>query len=307
MTANQPERPVLAVVGPTAAGKTELSLDLAEALGGEVLNTDAMQVYRGMDIGTAKLPPTERRGVPHHLLDRLTVRDPATVAEFQGWARAVIADLREAGSTPVLVGGSALYTRAVLDRFEFPGTSAPVRSRLEEELTALGPGVLHERLTAVDPAAAARIRPDHGRRLVRALEVVELTGRPYRASLPEPTYLDPRTVQIGLRLDRDLLRERIAARVAAMYDAGLVAEVARLLEDGLAEGRTAGTAIGYREARAHLAGEIGLEEARERTVVRTRRFARRQEQWYRRDPRIHWLDHDDPDLVDRALAAIRAV
>ena len=176
--------PIVAVVGPTAAGKTGLSLDLAERLGGEVVNTDAMQVYRGMDVGTAKLPPAERRGITHHLLDRLSVREAATVAQFQAWAREVVAELRERRTTPVLVGGSALYTRAVLDRFEFPGTDEAVRARWEAELEVVGPLALHAHLAEVDPEAARRMVPENGRRTVRALEVIELTGRPYSASLP---------------------------------------------------------------------------------------------------------------------------
>ncbi|WP_435744460.1 tRNA (adenosine(37)-N6)-dimethylallyltransferase MiaA [Nocardioides sp. SYSU DS0663] len=296
--------PIVAVVGATASGKTALSLDLAERLGGEVLNTDAMQLYRGMDIGTAKLPPAERRGIPHHLLDRLSVREPASVAEFQGWARSVVADLRAAGRVPVLVGGSALYTRAVLDRFDFPGTDEALRARLEAELAEVGPAAMHARLRAVDPEAADRILVENGRRTVRALEVVELTGRPFSASLPQLEYLDAGTVQVGVDVDRPTLDARIEQRVDAMFAAGLVDEVARLLEEGLAEGRTAGRAIGYREVAAHLAGEISLEEARERTVVATRRFARRQDSWFRKDPRVVWVRHDDPDRVDRALAAI---
>ena len=268
-----PQRAIVAVVGATASGKTGLSLDLAERLDGEVVNTDAMQVYRGMDVGTAKLPVAERRGIPHHLLDTLTVRDPATVAEFQGWARAAIADIRGRDRTPVLVGGSALYTRAILDRFEFPGTDDAVRRRLEEELEDVGPAALHERLRAVDPEAADRILVDNGRRIVRALEVVEITGRPFTASLPRLEYLDPHTVQIGVDIDRPTLDERIAQRVDAMFDAGFVAEVERLLVEGLAEGRTAGRAIGYREVAAYLAGELTLDEARERTVNATRRFS----------------------------------
>ena len=256
-----PQRAIVAVVGATASGKTDLSLDLAERLDGEVVNTDAMQVYRGMDVGTAKLPVAERRGIPHHLLDTLTVRDPATVAEFQGWARAAIADIRGRDRTPVLVGGSALYTRAILDRFEFPGTDDAVRRRLEEELEDVGPAALHERLRAVDPEAADRILVDNGRRIVRALEVVEITGRPFTASLPRLEYLDPHTVQIGVDIDRPTLDERIAQRVDAMFDAGFVAEVERLLVEGLAEGRTAGRAIGYREVAAYLAGELTLDEA----------------------------------------------
>jgi tRNA dimethylallyltransferase len=297
--------PIVAVVGATASGKTGLSLDLAERLGGEIVNTDALQVYRGMDVGTAKLPVRDRRGIPHHLLDTLDVRDPASVAEFQGWARAAIAQIRGRGRSPVLVGGSALYTRAVLDRFEFPGTDPDVRRRLEGELARDGAPALHARLAEVDPEAAAGIRPDHGRRVVRALEVVEITGRPFTATLPEPVYADPGTVQVGVAVDRAVLARRIEERVDRMFADGLVAEVQRLLGEGLAEGRTAAAAIGYREVAAYLAGECSEAEARERTVVRTRRFARRQEQWYRRDPRITWVRHDDPARVEQALRAVR--
>ena len=299
-----PDRAIVAVVGATASGKTGLSLDLAERLDGEVVNTDAMQVYRGMDVGTAKLPVAERRGITHHLLDTLTVRDPATVAEFQGWARAAIGDIRGRGRTPVLVGGSALYTRAILDRFEFPGTDYDVRRRLERELEEVGSAVLHERLRAVDPEAADRILADNGRRIVRALEVVEITGRPFTASLPRLEYLDPHTVQIGVDIDRPTLDARIAQRVDAMFEEGLVAEVERLLGEGLAEGRTAGRAIGYREVAAYLAGEVGLDEARERTVNATRRFSRRQDSWFRKDPRVVWIGYDDPGLVEKAVSAV---
>lgn len=296
--------PIVAIVGPTASGKTSLSLDLAEALGGEVVNTDAMQVYRGMDIGTAKLPLAERRGIPHHLLDTLDVRDPATVAEFQGWARAVIASLRERGATPVLVGGSALYTRAILDRFEFPGTDPAVRARLEAELAQVGSPALHARLRALDPPAADRIEVENGRRVVRALEVIEITGAPFSANLPVREYVDPRTVQLGVSIDRETLDERIAARVRQMFDDGLLGEVERLLGEGLAEGRTASLAIGYRQAIAVLAGEMTVEEAIEKTTVATRQFARRQLAWWRHDPRISWLAYDDPDRVSKALSAI---
>ncbi len=296
---------VVAIVGPTAAGKTGLSLDLAEALDGEIVNTDAMQVYRGMDIGTAKLPPEERRGIPHHLLDALGVRDPATVAEFQGWAREVIERVRSRGSTPVLVGGSALYTRAIVDRFEFPGTDPALRAKWEVELEARGAGALHAVLAERDRDAAEQIRPDNRRRIVRALEVIELTGRPFSATLPRLEYVDPATVQLGLRIDRDVLDRRIEQRVDQMYDDGLVAEVERLLDEGLAEGRTASRAIGYREVMAHLAGDLTLDEARERTVIATRQFARRQLAWWRKDPRIHWLDHDASELVADAVAIVR--
>jgi tRNA dimethylallyltransferase len=299
--------PIVAVVGPTASGKTDLSLDLAEALGGEVVNTDAMQVYRGMDIGTAKLPPADRRGIPHHLLDTLTVRDPLTVAEFQQQARAVIAELRGRHTTPVLVGGSALYTRAVVDRFEFPGTDPEVRARLEADLTELGPHALHERLRNLDPEAAGRILPENGRRIVRALEVIEITGRPFTASLPRLEYVDPHTIQVGVEIDRPTLDDRIEQRVDHMFEAGLVEEVERLLDEGLAEGRTASRAIGYREVAAYLSGELSLGQARERTLVATRRFARRQESWFRRDPRIAWVRYDDPERADRALEAVRGL
>jgi tRNA dimethylallyltransferase len=297
--------PIVAVVGPTASGKTDLSLDLAASLGGEVVNTDAMQVYRGMDIGTAKLSPADRRGIPHHLLDTHSVRDPLTVAEFQQEARAVIAELRERRTTPVLVGGSALYTRAVVDCFEFPGTDADIRAGLESELTELGPHALHTRLRDIDPEAAARILPENGRRVVRALEVIEITDRPFTASLPRLEYVDPRTIQVGVQIDRPTLNDRIRRRVDHMFEAGLVDEVERLLGEGLAEGRTASRAIGYREVAAYLDGEMSLDEARERTFVATRRFARRQESWFRRDPRITWVRYDDPDRLATAVAAVR--
>jgi tRNA dimethylallyltransferase len=299
--------PIVAVVGATAAGKTGLSLDLAERLDGEIVNTDAMAVYRGMDVGTAKASAAERERVPHHLLDLLDVTEPLTVADFQQRARATIAELRGRGRTPVLVGGSALYTRAILDRFEFPGTDPEVRARLEGELAAEGPAALFERLRTVDPEAAARIRPDNGRRIVRALEVVEITGRSFTASLPTLEYADPRTVQIGVDIDRPTLDARIEARVDAMFETGLVEEVRRLLGAGLAEGRTAREAIGYRQVTAYLAGDLTLAEARDKTVQATRRFARRQDSWFRKDPRIVWVDWDDPGRVDVALAAVRAV
>jgi len=297
-----PGVPIVAVVGATAAGKTGLSLDLAERLGGEVVNTDAMQVYRGMDVGTAKLPVAERRGIVHHLLDTHDPAEAVSVAEFQAEARTVIGALRRRGTVPVLVGGSALYTRAVLDRFEFPGTDPALRRRLEGELAEVGVAAMHARLAEVDPEAAARILPDNARRIVRALEVVELTGRSFTASLPRLEYADPLTVQVGVAIDRPALDERIAVRVRRMYDEGLVDEVARLGRLG----PTAATAIGYREAAAHLADELTLEEAVERTTVATRRFARRQESWWRKDQRITWVDHDDPDRVDRAVAAVRS-
>ncbi|MGZ4456754.1 MAG: tRNA (adenosine(37)-N6)-dimethylallyltransferase MiaA [Nocardioides sp.] len=299
--------PIVAVVGPTAAGKTELSLDLAERLGGEIVNTDAMQVYRGMDIGTAKQPVDRRRGIPHHLLDLLDVSEPATVAEFQQWAREVIADCRARGVTPVLVGGSALYTRAILDRFEFPGTDPAVRAALEEELERVGSGALHRRLAEQDPEAAERIIASNGRRVVRALEVIAITGRPFSASLPELAYHDPHTVQVGVDVPRAVLDERIALRVDRMFEDGLVDEVRRLLGGGLREGRTALRALGYQQVIAFLAGDLTEEQAREQTVFGTRRFARRQDSWFRKDPRITWVGWDDPHRTDAALEAVRGV
>lgn len=296
--------PIVAVVGATASGKTGMSLALAERLGGEVVNTDAMQIYRGMDVGTAKLPVAERRGITHHLIDTHDVTEPLSVAQFQSEARAVIASLRERGVVPVLVGGSALYTRAVLDRFEFPGTDPAIRARLEKELATVGPAVLHARLAEVDPEAADRILVENGRRIVRALEVVELTGRPFSASLPTLEYADPASIQIGIDIDRPSLDRRIEQRVDEMFAAGFVAEVARLLAAGLAKGRTASRAIGYPEVSAYLAGELTLEEARERTVIATRRFARRQDSWFRKDPRITWVRFDDPERVAVAAAAV---
>ncbi len=302
-----PKLPVVAVVGPTAVGKSDLALDLAEALGGEVVNTDALQLYRGMDIGTAKLAVRERRGVPHHLLDVLEVTESASVAQFQGWAREVIDDCRRRGVVPVLVGGSALYTRAVLDRFEFPGTDPVVRRRWEEALAEHGPAALHERLARLDPEAAARILSGNGRRLVRALEVVELTGRPFTASLPVREYLDGHTVQVGVDCPRSVLHERIELRVRRMWAAGLVEEVRGLESRGLRDGRTAASALGYQQVLAFLAGALSEEEAYAATVTGTRRFARRQDSWFRKDDRIGWVDFDDPRRADRARGLVAAL
>ena len=257
-----------------------------------------------MDIGTAKLPEAERRGIPHHLLDLMEVTEPATVALFQGWARAAIDDIRGRAATPVLVGGSALYTRAIVDRFEFPGTDDSLRRELEAELERVGSRALHDRLAGVDPEAAAQIIPDNGRRVVRALEVVALTGRPYSASLPTLEYADPLTVQVGVDIDRPTLDERIARRVEEMFAGGFVEEVEALLARGLVEGRTANRAIGYREVIGFLAGDRSLAEAMEQTTVATRRFARRQDSWFRKDPRIVWVSYDDPDRVDKAVGAV---
>jgi tRNA dimethylallyltransferase len=298
--------PIVAVVGPTAAGKSDLAVALAVALDGEVVNADAMQLYRGMDIGTAKLTVAERRGVPHHLLDVLDVAEPATVAEFQGWARESIGDCRARGRAPIVVGGSALYVRAVLDEFEFPGTDVDVRARLEAELAAIGPAELHRRLGALDPAAAATILPSNGRRIVRALEVIEITGKPFESRLPPHTHAFEHVVQIGLDVPRDVLDARIAERVERMWKAGLIDEVRRLERDGLREGRTSSRALGYRQVLDFLSGACSEQEAFAATVGQTRRFARRQLTWFRRDPRIRWVAYDDPNAVETAIDAVRS-
>lgn len=297
------------LVGPTAVGKSALAVALAARYAragrpAEVVNADSMLVYRGMDIGTAKPDAAERAEVVHHLLDVVEVEQTASVAEFQRRARATIADCRRRGVLPIVVGGSALYVRAVVDDFTFPGTDPVLRARLESELAQLGPAVLHARLAGRDPAAAAAIGPGNGRRLVRALEVLALTGEPYAASLPEHSYLLPDVVQIGLRIDRPTLDARIEQRVEVMWRAGFVQEVRDLAArtPGLRDGVTASRALGYRQLLAHLDGEITEEEARAQTVLATRRFARRQDSWYRRDPRIAWLDWDHPDLVEAAYA-----
>jgi tRNA dimethylallyltransferase len=295
---------VVAIVGPTAAGKSALSIALAHALDGEVVNADSMQLYRGMDIGTAKLTMAEREGVPHHLLDIWEVTEPASVAEYQRLARAAVDEILARGRVPLLVGGSGLYVRAVLDEFEFPGTDPQLRSRLEAELVEVGPAPLYERLRAVDPAAAERILPSNGRRIVRALEVIELTGRPFAAALPEPRPVYD-AVQIGVDLDTRVLDERIAIRVDRMWAAGLVDETRALEARGLRSGRTASRALGYQQVLRFLAGEITENEAYEETIRATRRFVRRQRSWFRRDPRIGWLDAARPDLLEAALRMVR--
>ncbi|MFN8148438.1 MAG: tRNA (adenosine(37)-N6)-dimethylallyltransferase MiaA [Candidatus Nanopelagicales bacterium] len=298
-------QPVLAVVGPTASGKSDLGVALALELGGEVVNADSMQLYRGMDVGTAKLTVAERRGVPHHLLDVWDVTETASVADYQDRARGVVDTLIAGGRTPLLVGGSGLYVRAVLDALEFPGTDPEVRARLEAELESQGSGALHARLAAVDPEAAAAILPSNGRRVVRALEVVEITGGRFTATLPEHRDVYP-SVQIGLDVPRPELDRRIDVRVERMWAAGLVDEVRRLLDAGLREGRTASRALGYAQVIRFLDGEVSEEQALEETQRATRRFARRQDTWFRRDDRVVWLPYDADDLLPRALAAVVA-
>ncbi len=301
--------PVIAVVGPTATGKSRLGIELARAVGGEVVNADSMQLYRGMDIGTAKEPEAARHGVPHHLLDVWPVTRTANVADYQELARAAIGDITARGRVPVLVGGSGLYVRAALDDLDFPGTDAAVRARLEAELGKRGPEAMHARLAALDPAAAAAILPGNGRRIVRALEVLEVSGRPFRATMPAYGQARP-AMQIGLTLPRPELDRRIAARVDHMWRTGFEDEVRALAEQGLRNGRTASRALGYQQMLRCLDGECTLEAAREETIRATRRFARRQESWFRRDPRITWLaaGPEGPGQQERLLtAALRLV
>jgi len=294
---------LVAVVGATATGKSGLAIELARALGGEVVNADSMQLYRGMDIGTAKEPTAAWRGVPHHLLDVWPVTRTANVADYQQLARASIEDITARGCVPILAGGSGLYIRAALEDLQFPGTDDGTRARLEAELDQVGPAALHARLATLDPAAAAAILPGNGRRIVRALEVIEISGRPFTATMPAYDQGRP-AIQIGLTLPRPELDRRIAARVDRMWQAGFEEEVRALTGEGLREGKTASRALGYQQMLRYLDGDGTLDEAREETVRATRRFARRQESWFRRDPRVCWLDASGSCLLDEALQIV---
>lgn len=294
--------PVIAVVGPTGSGKSDLAVNLALELDGEVINADAMQFYRGMDIGTAKISVAERKGVPHHLLDIMDVTQEASVSKFQEQARNVIAAVHARGKRAILAGGSGLYVRAALDVLEFPGTDASLRARLEAEHAERGTAELLARLRAVDPVSAERL--SDARRIIRALEVHELTGRPFSSFMPRREYNQP-AVQVGLDVDRDVLRERLAARVHRMVDAGLLAEVRTLDAQGLRIGKTASRALGYSQFLRVLDGASTVAEAAEETIVATRQFARRQLTWFRADPRITWLDWQDPELAGKAAVLCR--
>jgi tRNA dimethylallyltransferase len=296
---------LVVVVGPTASGKSDLAIALARKLGqAEIVNADSMQLYRGMDIGTAKTPPDQRGGVPHHLLDVLEVAEPGSVAEFQRLARSTIADCQGRGVTPIVVGGSALYVRAVIDPLDFPGTDAGVRARWTAELEKQGASALHAVLAERDPEAAEQILPSNGRRIVRALEVGELTGEPFVATMPGHESVYSGLVMIGLDVPRDVLDERLSRRVEQMWEDGFVDEVKSLIAAGLEDGPTASRALGYQQILAHLRGETSEDEARAGTVTGTRKFARRQDRLFRKDPRIHWLRFDSPTLVDDALGAV---
>ncbi|WP_167754208.1 tRNA (adenosine(37)-N6)-dimethylallyltransferase MiaA [Amycolatopsis nivea] len=299
----QRPRPV-AVVGPTATGKTALAVELALALDGEVVNADALQLYRGMDIGTAKATAEEQRGVPHHLLDVLDVTETASVAAYQRDARSTIERILDAGRVPVLTGGSGLYVQAVLDDLRFPGTDPAVRARLDEEAAELGTAALYTRLGERDPVAAAAILPTNTRRIVRALEVIEITGEPFSANLPKPGPARWDTVLIGIDREIAELDERVDLRVERMFEAGLVDEVRALLGRGLRDGKTASRALGYQQVLAELDGEGDFAAAAAATAQATRRFVRRQRSWFRRDKRIRWFDGGSADLAARVRAAL---
>mgnify|MGYP002713749875 FL=1 len=296
-------RPI-AVFGPTASGKSALGLALAQELDGEVVNVDSMQLYRGMDIGTAKLTPAEREGIPHHQLDVWDVTKTASVARYQRDAIADVEGIMARGKTPILVGGSMLYAQALVDDWQFPPTDPAVRAKYEARRVEIGTDALHEELAQVDPAAAKIIEDKDPRRTVRALEVIELTGKPYKASQP-PKDAPPRwgTRLLGLRTTADWLNPRIELRTRQMFERGLIEEVERLQAQGLVADSTAGRAIGYAQVFQAQRGELTWDEAVERTITGTRRYVRRQRSWFNRDRRIMWLDAAG-DTTAQALRAL---
>jgi len=300
---------IIAIVGPTGTGKSELGINIVESLArrgqtAEIVNTDSMQFYLGMNIGTAKLTLEERRGVPHHLLDWLDIREESTAAEFQASARPIIEEIQSRGATPVLVGGSMLYIASVLNNFEFPARDEALRAELEEELIELGSREMHNRLAALDPIAASRIDSANGRRIVRAIEIVTLTGEPFAATLPEVPEEWQSSVQIGLLAERSVLVPRLHQRAERMWQQGLLAEVEALIPMGVRDGKTSSRAIGYAQALAQIDGELSQAEAIEQTALLTSRYARRQMSWFRRDSRVNWLDFDREDLVDAAISLV---
>lgn len=302
---------LVAVVGPTGSGKSELGLQLAEYLTArqrpaQIVNCDSMQFYRGMDIGTAKLSMDERRGVKHHMIDTLDIRDESTAAEYQQQVRPLIEELQAKSITPILVGGSMLYIAAALNTFEFPERDAELRQELEVELEALGSHAMHRRIAELDPIAASRIDPLNGRRVVRALEILLITGEPFSAALPDENESWQPVLEIGLNSDRAHLVERLASRVEKMWQQGLVDEAQSLISSGLREGKTSSMAIGYRQALAQLDGELSQQEAIDQTVQLTQRYARRQMSWFRRDERINWFDYQQPDLFGAVTELVAA-
>lgn len=302
---------LIAVVGPTGTGKSELALSIAESLASdgvraEIVNADAMQLYRGMDIGTAKLSFDQRRGVQHHLIDVLDVLQESTAANYQQLARECILQLQQKGIVPILVGGSMLYIASCLNDFEFPERDEKLRQQLEDQLLELGSVAMHKKLAALDPIAASRIIPENGRRVVRALEIVTLTGEPFAAALPDQIKSWQPVIEIGLRMEREELLPRLERRVVGMWQAGLVQEAEQLATQGLREGKTSSVAIGYAQALGQLDGELSEEEAIADTIRLTQRYARRQVSWFKRDDRIKWLDATDPNLVQNAMSLIRS-
>jgi tRNA dimethylallyltransferase len=291
---------LLAIVGPTASGKSALAVRVAQRIGGAIVSADSMQAYRGLDIGTATPTVTERGGIRHYMLDQWELMYPLTVVEFRDRAREAIEQIIRTEQVPILVGGSGLYVRAIIEEFDFPGTSPEIRLKWERELNARGARVLHGILATQDPLAASHIEPTNGRRIVRALEVIELTKAPFQAQLPEP-HDHYETLRIGLRIDRETLDARIASRVEAMWSAGFVAEVEALMGQGLADSPTASRALGYAAIVDYLAGRCSEAEAKDATIRQTRTFARRQQRWFARDARIHWFDYDDPELVEQIV------
>lgn len=290
--------PVIIICGPTATGKSDLALEVAGLIGGEIVNADSMQLYKGMDIGTAKLSVNERNGIPHHLLDILTVEEDASVAQYQALARAAVDEIRSRNKAAIIVGGTGLYIKSIIDEMNFPETDPELRKKLESEAELLGTAELYSRLRLLDPEAAAAIEPANTRRIIRALEVIEVTGQPYSANLPSDTSLRyPDALHIGLSMERSSLAPRIEARVHRMWQSGLVAEVDSLIEAGLLRGSTAQRAIGYAQVIAMRNGDISESKAIEETIVATRQYVRRQETWFKRDPRIQWIGEDQPRLA----------
>jgi tRNA dimethylallyltransferase len=297
---------LVAVVGATGTGKSELALGIAESINNvgqkaEIVNADAMQLYKGMDIGTAKLPVAERRGITHHLIDVLEITQESTAAEYQKLARAKILELQGSGIIPILVGGSMLYVASCLNNFDFPDRNQELRAQLEAELTEHGPLHMHKKLAELDQIAASRIIPENGRRIVRALEIVMITGEPFAASLPDEIDSWQPVLEFGLRMEREKLLPRLEMRVHKMWEAGLVEEVASLIPAGFRDSKTASVAIGYAQALGELDGELTREEAITSTVQLTQRYARRQVSWFKRDDRIHWLEASDKDLLAKAV------
>jgi len=295
--------PVIAIVGPTASGKSALALHVAQAVNAEIVGTDSMQAYRGMNIGTAKPNEADQRWVRHHMIDVWPVDQAVSVVEFRDRARQAIDDIRGRGKTALVVGGSGLYVRAVLEKLDFPGTDPDVRARWEARLSEVGAPALHDELHAMDPDAAQAIERNNGRRIVRALEVIELTGEPFVAHLPPPQDVYP-VHRFGIHIDRERLDSRIEDRVDAMWDDGFVDEVRRLEAAGFRDAPTAAAALGYGPVLDFLAGECSEEQARQRTIDDTRKFARRQQRWFRRDERIEWRNHDEAGFADAIAGCV---